>query len=899
MIVQQWVCNDTETSCSWDITTDAAFSEDPVENRCRFKCSEHYTWHGESCDADEQPATCEGLADNAWWWNTSITQTWNGSGWEPSKTGSYSKTAVDNECVFRCNDGFFWDGEKCVSPCSGAADPCSTDAHSTGTCTATSIVDYKCECSDGYYWWDGQGCTDKKPLALGNICTITEGCSDNERNIPCPEEGENFYGQPSQYAAKGICAARNLSVNDSVENEPTVFDNNTGLEWQKNFSSSFNSLETALEYCENLEYGGHRDWRLPTHYEMMAVFDYSKQNLADGFYYYDYYYWTSSFVSDKNEDPIWSTSEDGALVWSSGYHKWLPSNYTHYIEYAIPEYKFAFCVRGNELPAAEFIVSEINGDEVVKDDTTGLMWQKTYTIVSWQNALSYCENLDYAGFTDWRLPNTNELASNDDVYNPTPIFEWDENLWSADTPNGDLQAYYWNLSILIPTFDTYYKTNGSYVYTLGVRCVRSGVCGDDKFWNGSECVNPCSADSCGGPAYEDAVCVPTSYQDHVCKCADSGFFWDGSACLDPCDADPCADIPHSTHVCTSTDWNKYSCGCDEGYFWDSTQCVPITLGRVCTGKNLCSDNSGVIACPSQGEDFFGQDWQYAKKGFCAPRDFRAETVEGDPVIIDGTLELEWQQLYSTEADQLDWYDAVDYCNDLVYAGHDDWRLPSVKEFFSLKYNPIDWELGHGRGLWTSQERGEDYAIVVFDNYYDSYYQLSMPGKDDLYAVRCVRGNTIPDADLHSSTVSSGGSNFEIVTDSTTRLIWQKDPEDSTKTWKNALSYCENLEHAGLSNWRLPNNNELASLIDNDGSSNFPEISEATASDSREFWTSSSLYEVSGSAFTLHSFGTWTIESKTGKNYVLCVHNDPCMEGEWWNGSECLTNPCNANPCGTD
>lgn len=324
------------------------------------------------------------------------------------------------------------------------------------------------------------------------------------------------------------------------------------------------------------------------------------------------------------------------------------------------------------------------------------------------------------------------------------------------------------------------------------------------------------------------------------------------------------------------------------------------MGRICTGKNRCSDNSGQIDCPAEGEDFFGQDWQYARLGFCAPRSFRAETVSGDEIIIDDRLGLEWQRLHyptsPTDIDRVDWYYAVDYCNDLVYAGHNDWRLPSVKEIFSLKYNPIDLALGDGQGLWTSQESGEDGAIVIFDSYYDSYYYKNNISKDELRAVRCVRGNKIPDADLYSSTVTSGGSSYRIVTDSTTRLIWQKNPEDSTKTWKNALSYCENLEYAGLSNWRLPNNNELMSLINNNGSSNFPEISEVTASDSRKFWTSSSLYETSGGAFALYSFGSWTWDSKTGKNNVVCVHNDPCEEGKFWNGSECV-NPCEPNPCG--
>ena len=910
-IVQQWVCNDAETNCHWDIGTEAKYSDDPVENRCRYKCNEHYTWDRENkiCVAGTQTVNCddETLISNASWWKDSIKQTWNGNDWVPSNTGSYSRIAVDNECRFKCNDGYFWDGEACVSPCSASS--CSGVANSNGVCNATGPADYTCGCNAGYYWWDNQGCIDKKPLALGNICTITEGCYDTERQIACTEEGEDFYGQPSQYAAKGICVARNLSVNDSVENESTVFDNNTGLEWQKNVSSAFNSLETALEYCENLEYGGHSDWRLPTHYEMMTVFDYSQRDIVIKPAYTEYFYWTSTVISD----------EDGALVWASGHHKWFPSNYTFYegygdcgpnCGYTIPSDKFAFCVRGKELPAADFVVSSIEGDEIVKDKTTGLMWQKTSTVTTWKDALAYCENLDYAGFSDWRLPNTNEWASNDDIYNQTPVFEWikgDGYWFSADTPTlVEEQTYYWSVSApawnasapLAPVFILSYKTNGDYEFKVNVRCVRSGLCGEGKFWNGSECVTPCSASSCGGGA--EAECVPESYDSYKCECRNAGYFWSGSTCINPCDTASCSDVPHSTHECIPTDWNTHACGCESGYFWDGTQCVPLTLGRICTGKDRCSDNSGEIVCPAEGDDFFGQDWQYARLGFCAPRSFRAETVSGDAIIIDDKLGLEWQRLHyptsPTDINRIDWYYAVDYCNNLVYAGHDDWRLPSVKEFFSLKNNVIDLALGDGQGLWTSQESGEDSAIVIFDSYYDSYYYRNNISKDELRAVRCVRGNKIPDADLYSSTVTAGGSNFEIVTDSTTRLIWQKNPDDSKKNWKNALAYCENLEYAGLSNWRLPNNNELMSLINNDGSSNFLKISEITASDTREFWTSSSLYKVSGSAFALYSYGAGSFESKTGKYYAVCVHSNICKEGEFWNGSACV-NPCDADPCG--
>ena len=913
MFIQEWKLNETTSIWQWLPETNyKVFGYEADENECRYKCKENYTWDGNSiCVADTRTRPCEDLISNASWWNGSITQTWNGNDWVPSLKGIYSRKAVENECRFKCSNGYFWDGEGCVSPCYASTNPCSGVANSNGSCNATGPADYTCGCAEGYYWWDNQGCIERKPVALGNICTITEGCYDTESQMACPEEGEDFYGQPSQYAAKGICAARSFSDNNSVENEPTLLDNNTGLEWQKNLLSAFGSLETALEYCENLEYGGHSDWRLPTQYEMMTVFDHSQRDIVIKPAYTEYFYWTSTVISD----------EDGALVWSSGYHKWFPSNYTFYEGYAdcgencgysIPSDKFAFCVRGKELPAADFVVSEKEGDEIVTDRTTGLMWQKTSTVTTWKNALSYCENLDYAGFSDWRLPNTNEWASNDDVYNPAPVFEWitgeSAGYWfSADTPTWESQTYYWSVSMpawnasapLVPVFITSYKTNSGYEFKANVRCVRSGLCGEGEFWNGSECVTPCHASSCGGGA--EAECVPISYDSYKCEChnAGAGFFWNGSTstCVNPCDTASCADVPHSTHECIPTDWNTHACGCESGYFWDNTQCVPLTLGRICTGKTRCSDNSGEIVCPAEGEDFFGQDWQYARFGFCAPRSFRTETISGDEIIIDDKLGLEWQSLHyptsPTDIDRIDWYYAVDYCNNLVYAGHDDWRLPSVKEFFSLKYNPIDWKLGDGQGLWTSQERGEDYAIVVFDNYYDSYYQLSMPGKDDFYAVRCVRGNTIPDANLYSSTVTSGGSSYRIVTDSTTRLIWQKNPEGSTKTWKKALADCENLEYAGLSNWRLPNNNELMSLINNNGSSNFHEIS----GDPRKFWTSSSLYEASGSAFTLDSSGNGNFDSKTGKYYAVCVHSDICKEGEFWNGSACV-NPCEPNPCAT-
>ena len=67
-----------------------------------------------------------------------------------------------------------------------------------------------------------------------------------------------------------------------------------------------------------------------------------------------------------------------------------------------------------------------NGDGTVTDNATGLMWvadsrvPETSGFKNWETAISSCEGLTYAGYSDWRLPNVNELRSIMDrgIYSP-------------------------------------------------------------------------------------------------------------------------------------------------------------------------------------------------------------------------------------------------------------------------------------------------------------------------------------------------------------------------------------------------------------------------------------------------------------------------------------------------
>jgi hypothetical protein len=58
-----------------------------------------------------------------------------------------------------------------------------------------------------------------------------------------------------------------------------------------------------------------------------------------------------------------------------------------------------------------------NGNGTVSDKKTGLMWaaKDNGDLISWPKALTYSQNYNGGGFTDWRMPTLSELNS---LYDP-------------------------------------------------------------------------------------------------------------------------------------------------------------------------------------------------------------------------------------------------------------------------------------------------------------------------------------------------------------------------------------------------------------------------------------------------------------------------------------------------
>jgi AAA ATPase containing von Willebrand factor type A (vWA) domain len=242
------------------------------------------------------------------------------------------------------------------------------------------------------------------PVVFGNICTGQTKCYDESAEITCPDEGEAFFGQDAQYAEKGECIPQKFTVKGSGD-EKIVFDENLKLEWQQKIPEGEFDWQSAANYCGQ-EYAGSYGWRLPTPKELLSIADNGKFDPAINTDYFpgtpDEWFWTSAdFAStaDADQNKAWFVRFDKGFL----SHKAKTESEKMHVR----------CVRGTTLPDGEFETRTIGEDEVVKDSVTGLMWQKTYKdgVKKFADALSTCENLDYAGFTDWRLPNKNELAS--------------------------------------------------------------------------------------------------------------------------------------------------------------------------------------------------------------------------------------------------------------------------------------------------------------------------------------------------------------------------------------------------------------------------------------------------------------------------------------------------------
>ncbi len=269
-----------------------------------------------------------------------------------------------------------------------------------------------------------------------------------------------------------------------------------------------------------------------------------------------------------------------------------------------------------------------------------------------------------------------------------------------------------------------------------------------------------------------------------------------------------------------------------------------TYAIVDTQQHRCYDSRREVVYPAPGARFAGQDAQY--QGHTpAYRD------NGNGTISDLVTGLMWQKSPGEKKTHAKALAGVRACR---LGGHSDWRLPTIKELYSLinfsgedidpeakdtsKLKPfIDTRyFGFRYGEASRGERAIDSQFATST----IYRGTTMRGNKTMFGVNFadgrIKGYPLERGRRGTATYfvlyvrgnpSYGKNKFHdngdgTVTDRATGLTWLKrdsghlkagPKRDGRLDWEQALSWAEALEHAGHSDWRLPNAKELQSIVD--------------------------------------------------------------------------------------
>ena len=354
-----------------------------------------------------------------------------------------------------------------------------------------------------------------------------------------------------------------------------------------------------------------------------------------------------------------------------------------------------------------------------------------------------------------------------------------------------------------------------------------------------------------------------------------------------------------------------------------------------TGQVRCYNDRAEIKYPKSGEAFFGQDAQYKGKE-PSYRD------NGDGTVSDLNTGLIWQ---ADPGSKKTYTQAIAGSVSCRTGGHRDWRLPTVKELYSLilfsgsdpdpfassnvKQKPFI-DTNYFRFKYGKQSDGDRvidsqwatntlyrgrvmnhmqamFGVNFADGRIKGYPVDTNPrGRTKKFYVIYVRGNEV--YGKNDFVDNEDGT----VTDRATGLTWMQVDSAALKAghkldgklnWQEALHWAENLIYAGHSDWRLPNAKELQSIVDYARSPDTtksaaidpifkatPIINEGGKTDFAHYWTSTShTRATSASAGVYIAFGRALgfmsfPRSMSGQKTLLDVHGAGAQRSDPKSGS---------------
>jgi len=387
-----------------------------------------------------------------------------------------------------------------------------------------------------------------------------------------------------------------------------ITDNLTGLTWTRNTRSlSALSWELAVVNLRTIVFDcGYNDWRIPNVNELQSLINAEQPDNVSwleqqGFIFpfiTDLSYWTSTssainptvnawvvdmvdgsvFPDNKGFTyllwPVRGTSnpslaadippgqiaETGQITqyatYDDAYFAITPTLNVG-VPWPTPRFTRTFC--DSTGPCAEQLVDcdLISSNNVVTDNLTGLVWAGDANIdglKTWNNALTYTEDVTVCGYVDWRLPNSKELFSLIDRSQSNPALPTlhpfsnvqsgiDDLYWSSTTyafnPTGA-----WTIDMLLGGLTSLDKDSPAFVWPVRGGQTRPYILAVEKLGSGQgKVIAPrltCVGKFCTGEysSYEVVTVTAT---------ANSGSVFTGWG------GDACSGITESTCAITMTD----------------------------------------------------------------------------------------------------------------------------------------------------------------------------------------------------------------------------------------------------------------------------------------------------------------------------------------------------------
>lgn len=318
----------------------------------------------------------------------------------------------------------------------------------------------------------------------------------------------------------------------------------------------------------------------------------------------------------------------------------------------------------------------------------------------------------------------------------------------------------------------------------------------------------------------------------------------------------------------------------------------------------CWDDNSLISCVGTGQD---GDYNVGREpNFSGPT--QHSTYTSDYTTTDETMGLTWRtcKLGASGSDctvgspsTMDYPDASGNgtgCDQLNqanggngYAGITNWRLPTIEELgLLIKYDyTASWRTFDSKfpnslsgNLWSNtvaklqtDHHWAHYNRTGAENYVDG------PGGMN-NQVRCVSGPVWQNENLLFANLDG------TVTDKATNLIWQKcamgqaNDENctglpTTGSLSNGIDYCENLSLGDSEDWRVPNINELRSIIKRTEPSGHRIDTQAFPNVSGASYQSSTLPNNYGAQVMVVTFQTGRVfERNDGASATRCVRTAP-------------------------